>query len=68
MKEAEVVWALAQIQPATAKEISNFLDTDAGSHNSTVLRVYRQGLAMRRKREAEGYGPSPYEYALTQKE
>jgi len=64
MKESEVVYALAHTAPATVKEIEKFLNTETNAHNGTVLRTWRDGLLIRRKRERGGMGKDPYEYTL----
>lgn len=64
MKEAEVVYALAHIAPATASEIADFMD-EGGNVSTTVTNVWRNELLMRRRRERpDTMGEDPYEYAL----
>jgi len=64
MKEAEVVYALAHIAPATANEIGDFMDVESNV-STTVTNVWRTGLLVRRRRERpKAMGEDPYEYAL----
>lgn len=66
MKEAEVVYALAHIAPATTKEVAEFMniDTSGGSVSTTITRTWRSGLLIRRRRDSDNYGEDPFEYAL----
>jgi hypothetical protein len=64
MKEAEVVYALAHIAPATPNEIADFMSVDSNV-SGTVTNVWRDGLLVRRtRRRPDKMGSDPYEYAL----
>lgn len=65
MKQAEAIWALVNMdEPATAKEVSEFLDSQPGQASGVLLSLFRDGYLTRETRERDGYGENPYEYEI----
>jgi predicted transcriptional regulator len=66
MKQVEVMYVVAQHQPATAKEVNNVLapDGDVKQASGILTKLYRDGLLIRREVENGKTGGNPYEYAL----
>lgn len=66
MKEAEVMFAVAHTQPATASEISEFWGVERENMYTQIQSCWRQGLLVRRERsrtERTGHN-NTYEYAI----
>jgi len=49
-------------EPMTAKEIEEHIDK--GNASNYLVKLYRSGYVLRRRREVEGRGTNPYEYTL----
>jgi len=62
----EVLWYILHLEPVTTPELeSNIPDERLPNGNavsSTVIRLWRSGLLVRRKRQQAGQ--APYEYAV----
>lgn len=66
VKQAEFVWIVAHTQPATVDEVSAAFPRDHIRQGISKVATlsFRNGLVQRRRRETEGKGMNPYEYAL----
>ena len=49
-------------EPLTAKEVAQHIEKDNPS--DILLKLYRSGYVLRRRRDIGGHGTNPYEYTL----
>lgn len=62
---AAVVWAIATAgEPITSKDIAEILDTETDRVTDKLVRMYRDGLLVRRECQNIGFSDCTYEYAL----
>jgi DNA-binding transcriptional regulator GbsR (MarR family) len=59
----KIVWCIAVHQPITANEIADKLGIASGSASTQALKLWRNKLVVRRRRESSSRG-APYEYAI----
>lgn len=64
MKESEVMWLLANVQPATIDELMEFSDDARGSIQPTLKRLEGHGFVHKRQRDVGGKGRNPYEWSI----
>lgn len=63
-----VLWTIATAEePVTVDELEEHFGVGRQSLHSVILRLYRSGFLVRRRREIDRSGGVPYEYAVAER-